>query len=78
LFIDNRLRSITLYSYEVNASAAEPGCLQSATAEHLGILEALKAKDGPLTRERKVAQIVVRLEFLIRTVLRASASIPPE
>jgi len=51
-----------------NRWATEPEGLQSAMAEHMGILEALEARDGVLARERMVAHIVVWQEFFIRMV----------
>jgi len=48
--------------------ATAPVCLQSVVAEHIGLLEPLDAKDGPLARERTVAHLVVWQEFFIRTV----------
>jgi DNA-binding GntR family transcriptional regulator len=51
-----------------NRLATEPEGLQSALAEHLGILEALEARDGALARERMVAHIVVWQDYFIRTV----------
>jgi len=61
-----------------NRLATEPDCLQSAMAEHIGILEALEAKNGPLARERMVAHIVIWQEYFIRAVPPASAFIPPK
>jgi DNA-binding GntR family transcriptional regulator len=48
--------------------ATEPDCLQSAMAEHLGILAALEARNGLLARERMVTHIVAWQEYFIRVV----------
>jgi DNA-binding GntR family transcriptional regulator len=57
-----------------NQTSTDPVCLQSAMAEHLGILEALEKKDGSLSRERMVAHISVWQDFFIRNVPRAKAA----
>jgi DNA-binding GntR family transcriptional regulator len=54
-----------------NHLATDPECLQSAMAEHLGILEALEMKDGRLARERMVAHIAAWQDFFIRNVPNA-------
>jgi len=60
-----------------NRIATEPGCLQSAMAEHMGILEALELHNGPLARERMVAHIAAWQDFFIRTVPpRSESNIP--
>jgi DNA-binding GntR family transcriptional regulator len=62
-----------------NQVATDPECLQSAMAEHLGILEALERKDGNLARERMVAHIAAWQDFFIRNVPnKTTANAPAE
>jgi DNA-binding GntR family transcriptional regulator len=58
-----------------NHLATDPDCLQSAMAEHLGILEALERKDGQLARERMVAHIAAWQDFFMRSVPNAGGTI---
>jgi DNA-binding GntR family transcriptional regulator len=60
-----------------NRIATNPECLQSAMAEHLGILDALEAKNGALARERMVAHIVAWQEYFIRTMPPSPAPVTP-
>jgi DNA-binding GntR family transcriptional regulator len=60
-----------------NRLATEPGCLQAAMAEHMGILAALEAHNGPLARKLMVAHIVVWQDYFIRTVPPVSSQPNP-
>jgi DNA-binding GntR family transcriptional regulator len=51
-----------------NRAATEPDSLQQAMLEHLGILEALAAKDGKLARKRMVSHITTWQEYFLRTL----------
>jgi DNA-binding GntR family transcriptional regulator len=58
-----------------NRLATETEGLQKAMAEHLGILDALEAHNGPLARERMVAHITVWQEFFFRRVFAKGGSL---
>jgi len=57
-----------------NRLATNVSKLQPAVAEHIGILDALEAKNGPLARERMVAHIAAWQDYFIQNVPRTSAS----
>ena len=48
-----------------NRTATTPAGLQTALAEHAGILDALEARDGPLARNRMVAHIAAWQDHFI-------------
>ncbi len=56
----------------LNRVATEPDSLTQAMLEHLGILQALEAKDGKLARERMVSHITTWQEYFLRTIPIAS------
>lgn len=53
-----------------NRLATDAVTLQPALAEHIGILDALDARNGPLARERMVAHIAAWQDHFIRHVPR--------
>lgn len=55
-----------------NRISTDPASLQPAMAEHLGIIDALEARNGPLARERMVAHIEAWQDFFLRRVFQPS------
>jgi DNA-binding GntR family transcriptional regulator len=60
----------------INRLATDPDMLQVAMAEHLTILEALEARDGPRARDRMVAHITTWQDVFMRRVPWADGSDP--
>lgn len=58
----------------INRLSTDPASLQSALAEHLGILDAIEARDGRLARERMVAHIAAWQNFFLRRVFQPAAA----
>jgi DNA-binding GntR family transcriptional regulator len=56
----------------INRLSTDASSLQSAMAEHLGILDAIEARDGRLARERMVAHIGAWQDFFLRRVFQPS------
>jgi len=54
----------------INRMSTEPVALQGAMAEHLGILDAIEARDGRLAHERMVAHVGAWQEYFLRQVFQ--------
>ncbi len=60
----------------INRIATDPELLQHAMTEHLAILDALEARDGPQARERMIAHITTWQDVFMRRVPWADQSDP--
>ena len=57
----------------INRLTTDAESLQAAMAEHLGILDAIEARDGRLARQRMVGHIGAWQDFFLRRVFRPAA-----
>jgi DNA-binding GntR family transcriptional regulator len=60
-----------------NRMATDAPSLQSAMAEHLAILDAIEARDGPAARKHMVAHIAAWQEFFLRRVFQPGKTDAP-